>query len=152
MSLFKPRGTIEQIWYESWAAFKRSFRGNNKEGIKQSTTWFICVVWGIWKQRNERVFRGNNMPPGLLAKRILQDGRLWLNYCWHEVVSTWTMPYWWAMSFFVFGRSVFLVGFSLILVDDVICNKQFEVMNTSGSIYQDFSKKKTWNNCDQMLA
>lgn len=39
------------------------------------------VLWGLWKQRNEVIFRGKRMPLGILAGRIKEETTLWLSFC-----------------------------------------------------------------------
>lgn len=81
VTLFKPDLGVEQIWHQSLRAFKQTGTDNRKARQKVWATWSICVTWGLWKYRNERIFRGSNLPPWILAERILQERRLWLNYC-----------------------------------------------------------------------
>lgn len=81
VTLFKPGQTIEQIWHDSYKAFCQSCGESARRKGKFWCTWFICVTWGLWKHRNERIFRGNRVPPWILAERLLQEGQLWLGCC-----------------------------------------------------------------------
>lgn len=77
MSLAPPAMTVHQVWAKSWGAARR--RGG--VSYKQWLASFICVAWMIWKQRNAIVFEGNRLPPGMLARRAVQEMRMWTRYC-----------------------------------------------------------------------
>lgn len=76
IKIFSPQGTVEQIWHESLKVYKQSSGGTAKNWIM----WFVCVTWFLWKERNERIFRGRR-PPNIVADKILAEGRLWASYC-----------------------------------------------------------------------
>lgn len=54
---------------------------DKKLGKLRWTSMFMCVCWFIWKQRNERIFRGGRMEAWLLADRAIQEYFLWVRYC-----------------------------------------------------------------------
>lgn len=67
--------TVEKTWESS--------RKNSiaTKGIKVWSSRFMCVLWYIWRQRNERIFQDKMLPPKQLADRIVEDSVLWLRYC-----------------------------------------------------------------------
>lgn len=65
-------GSIEETWVQSWTAFKQVVNENKRIW----TTRFMTVMWGIWKQRNENIFRGKRTHPELLAARIREETEL----------------------------------------------------------------------------
>lgn len=44
-------------------------------------TFFVCTVWGIWKQRNKRIFEGQRDSANIVAEWIIQEATLWERYC-----------------------------------------------------------------------
>lgn len=62
---------------QTWEASKTNCKTLSK-GAWSSR--FMSVIWGLWKQRNE-VFRNKNLPPRLLAHRVIEEGSLWIKFC-----------------------------------------------------------------------
>jgi len=87
----------ERVWryLDTQLGFKimvpRETMGDTWDGSKRSrpravgkiswTSRFMCALWMLWKQRNEKIFRNKRTPPALLADKILQEGNLWMRYC-----------------------------------------------------------------------
>lgn len=75
--LMIPKTTIEEI-------IVVSRRQAEMEGERCSKIWnslFMCMCWMIWKQRNNKIFTRTLVPPGVLVGRIIEDTKLWMNYC-----------------------------------------------------------------------
>jgi hypothetical protein len=68
--------SVESTWERSW----HRYRVINHENKRTWATRFVGVLWGIWRQRNEMIFRGKRMPPFILAERIRGEIQLWLHY------------------------------------------------------------------------
>lgn len=60
-----------------WERSRRLFRGQQGFWI----CWMLNITWGIWRQRNNLVFRDKTVPPLILANRLWQDGNLWWQHC-----------------------------------------------------------------------
>jgi zinc-binding in reverse transcriptase len=56
-----PRGTRVQI--ETWR------------------TYFICALWAVWRERNNRIFRQKTTPVLVIVDNIYTDGRMCSRYC-----------------------------------------------------------------------
>lgn len=41
----------------------------------------MAVLWSLWRQRNEVIFRSKKLPPWLVANRASKDVKLWQQYC-----------------------------------------------------------------------
>lgn len=67
--------TVEETWESSRK------KGGTGGSIKKWASNFMCVLWSIWRQRNEKIFRDRIMPPRQLADRIAEESKLWLQYC-----------------------------------------------------------------------
>lgn len=42
---------------------------------------FMCVLWFVWKQRNDKVFHDKLLLPWNLTNKIIEEGNLWVKYC-----------------------------------------------------------------------
>ncbi|XP_078149515.1 uncharacterized protein LOC144544851 [Carex rostrata] len=71
------RHSIVQIWSRSVAIYRQEGRGTLKDWVCK----MLCTVWNIWKQRNKMIFRGSMVPAEILARRIIQEERMWFNLC-----------------------------------------------------------------------
>lgn len=71
------RGVVRDTWKASW----EYTRATKTLTIKSWATYFICVCWGIWKQRNNRIFRDSALNPRIVAESVVQEGLLWLRNC-----------------------------------------------------------------------
>lgn len=69
--------TVRDIWFESSAKF---IQGSNF-GAKEWTTTMLCICWGIWRQRNDVIFRNSVVPAEVVGQRVLQESWLWRKYC-----------------------------------------------------------------------
>lgn len=70
-------GSVQQIWDKSWD-FIKLVGGMSR---KKWATIFMCVSWHLWKQRNEKIFRGIAKPPCVVAKLVVQEFQLWMKFC-----------------------------------------------------------------------
>ncbi|XP_078167173.1 uncharacterized protein LOC144561941 [Carex rostrata] len=69
--------SVQQTWDKSWDRISH-------EGSMPKKRWavlFMCVSWPLWKQRNDKNFRGKFKPPFLVADSILEDSAMWFKYC-----------------------------------------------------------------------
>lgn len=73
LSLLISGVRIEDVWC-------CSREGRGSRSTKEWCLWFSCALWHIWKQRNERVFRNQEMSPKHLVDRILLVGKSWKEY------------------------------------------------------------------------
>ena len=48
---------------------------------KQWQAYFVSTCWSIWKQRNKKIFEGQEVPLKVVEENILQDAKLWLRLC-----------------------------------------------------------------------
>lgn len=61
-----------------------SAREATRPGGMKLEEWFskmLCTMWGLWRQRNCRIFREEVVPPQVLGQRVLQEAALWMKYC-----------------------------------------------------------------------
>lgn len=60
-----------------------ALEARRKGGFKelQWATFFISACWQIWKSRNGKNFRGEQVPIRILVSRIIEESRLWQIYC-----------------------------------------------------------------------
>jgi hypothetical protein len=61
----------------------RSYRNAMLAGVskKEWATRFTCVLWFVWRQRNEMIFRESHLPVEILCNRIKEKGDLWMRFC-----------------------------------------------------------------------
>lgn len=76
--LMKPAGIVEGIWNASWEMAKQGGYQPTKEWVVR----FSCVSWHIWKQWNNVVFNNREIEALILAKRCVEEMKLWLTFCW----------------------------------------------------------------------
>ena len=72
VSLISQSFGVEQLWLEN------PLQENNSR-IK--STILTCLLWNIWKCRNAKVFRQEDEPNAVIAKRCREDLILWSNRC-----------------------------------------------------------------------
>ena len=82
--LFKHANSVEETWADSLRWHCQST--GKKKG--EWATAFMAVLWALWKQRNEVIFRGSKLPTWLVANRAREDAGLWTRYCGHYKVNT----------------------------------------------------------------
>ena len=68
--------TVAQIWHLS-----SSTATGGERGRRLWATRFMVVLWHVWKQRNETIFRGLVMHPAILASKIIEEMGLWVRFC-----------------------------------------------------------------------
>ncbi|XP_078163518.1 uncharacterized protein LOC144558548 [Carex rostrata] len=69
--------SIQETWSQSWNIVR-------SQGLLSKSEWVVrkmAVLWGIWRQRNEQIFRGKSLPSNILAERVWEEGELWLKCC-----------------------------------------------------------------------
>ncbi|CAN0853040.1 Putative ribonuclease H protein At1g65750, partial [Linum grandiflorum] len=70
-----------QRWVESIPGFDTDFRawsfGVIKSGAEHMIQQALSILWGIWRERNERVFTQHSTPANLVVRRSLDDLREW---------------------------------------------------------------------------
>ena len=67
--------SVQQTWEKSF---------ENNSGAMQRKQWatlFMCTLWNLWKQRNDKVFSDKMKHPKILVQLILHEERLWMRYC-----------------------------------------------------------------------
>lgn len=64
-----------------WEAYMLTARRTRGVKIADWITKIICVCWHIWKQRNGKIFRGDFVPPSVLANKIIEESMLWEKFC-----------------------------------------------------------------------
>jgi hypothetical protein len=50
----------------------------SKDGRKSFDTLVVLVAWGIWKERNSRVFNRSSRMAANLVSHIRDEGSLWV--------------------------------------------------------------------------
>lgn len=69
--------SIERTWDDSWEEARQDGTMERKDWA----TLFMCVVWNLWKQRNEKNFKNKLKASFLLVQQIIQEVNLWKTYC-----------------------------------------------------------------------
>lgn len=70
--------SIQQTWEKSWEKFRQGPATTRSDWAYL----FMCTLWNIWKQRNDKVFSDKFKPPNyILVQQILQEAQLWMRYC-----------------------------------------------------------------------
>ena len=75
--LVQFRFSIMATWDASWVNYCQQ-TGHHKRGW---ATIFMAVLWSIWRQRNEAIFRSTKLTPWMVASRAAEEARLWSRYC-----------------------------------------------------------------------
>lgn len=75
--IMQSRDLVSEIW-ESSRLLYCSKEGNQRQDWVVN---FMAVLWSLWRQRNEVIFRGSKVPPWLVASRADEDTKLWLRFC-----------------------------------------------------------------------
>ena len=76
-ALLQGADTIEQIWEDSIRYYCQATGQQRGVGV----TTFMAVLWSLWRQRNEAIFRGVKQPTWQVASRAMEDAVLWTRYC-----------------------------------------------------------------------
>lgn len=69
--------SVQQIWDKSWEKFSRGAAVERKEWA----ALFMCTLWNLWKQRNNKIFSDKCKPAIILVHQIIEEAQLWLKYC-----------------------------------------------------------------------
>ncbi|XP_078170035.1 uncharacterized protein LOC144564307 [Carex rostrata] len=69
--------SAERLWEVSWSQYKMSIGGSKRVWL----TRIMAVLWGVWKQRNSRIFGRPWKPAWLLARDIKEETEMWLKCC-----------------------------------------------------------------------
>lgn len=75
-SILTLSDSVTGTWQTSWHQVRAI-------GVLSKECWctlFICGCWMIWKQRNAKIFRENQLPPEIVANLIVDEFRLWMKY------------------------------------------------------------------------
>lgn len=59
--------SVQQTWEKSWEKFSLGAATRRRD-------WaflFMCMLWNLWKQRNDKVFSDKFKPPNVLIQQIL---------------------------------------------------------------------------------
>lgn len=75
--LMRMGDSMEQIWDNSMKEMSY-LEGRAK---KNWMSHFLCMLWMLWRRRNEKIFRGNDLLLEILCTRIKQEGDLWIKFC-----------------------------------------------------------------------
>lgn len=73
--------SVPEIWYASKLGVQNYGDSRRKQWVVRT----MAVLWIIWKQRNEVVFRGKRVPPNVLAERAWEEGTVWLRCCHSQI-------------------------------------------------------------------
>ena len=73
----KNMHTMHDTWEESKQFYCTSTMRNKNEWVVK----FMAILWSIWRQRNELIFRSTRLPVRLVANRAEEDARMWLSFC-----------------------------------------------------------------------
>lgn len=65
---------------DEWEISLSRARATVRFKMKQWLTRIICACWHIWKHRNGTIFRGQRVPPFILANRIIGESLIWERY------------------------------------------------------------------------
>ena len=73
-NLMQTADTVLETWELSRARYSASL------GVpqRQWATRCMAVIWLLWKQRNEVIFRGKRRPPVVLSCMAGEEARLWI--------------------------------------------------------------------------
>ena len=67
---------------------KLLYRCNEKK--EKWVVRFMSVLWSLWRQRDELIFRGTKLSSTLVANRAEEDARMWLKiYARRNVPVPW---------------------------------------------------------------
>lgn len=69
--------SVQALWSASWLKVKRSGAMSKKEWAVR----MMGVLWHLWRQRNDKIFRNKSVPAKVLANNAWSDSNLWLRYC-----------------------------------------------------------------------
>lgn len=72
-----PRAALQRMW-------KASAREATGSGGMAARLWLsamLCTVWGIWRQRNSKIFNDELVQPHVLGHKVIQEAKLWLKFC-----------------------------------------------------------------------
>lgn len=73
-----------QTLEDAWDHFETNFAKLTKEARASRGPLFMAILWHIWRQRNERIFRGKSLPYESLVLTIREEASLWKCYCSHK--------------------------------------------------------------------
>ncbi|XP_078175174.1 uncharacterized protein LOC144568677 [Carex rostrata] len=77
LHLFQLADTVE----DTWEASLRHHCYTTGQRKSEWATSFMAILWSLWRQRNELIFRGAKLPTWLVANRAREDAGLWTRYC-----------------------------------------------------------------------
>lgn len=69
---------------DTWEASSSYYCGNSGTLRHVWITNFMAVLWSLWRQCNEVIFRGKKISPWLVANRAKDDARLWQKVLWER--------------------------------------------------------------------
>ncbi|XP_078174442.1 uncharacterized protein LOC144568087 [Carex rostrata] len=75
--VMQEEASVQETWEASMDRY------GSKQG-NQRQIWivlFMAVLWSIWRQRNEVIFRGTKLPVRLVANRAKEEAQLWQRFC-----------------------------------------------------------------------
>lgn len=64
-----------------WETSARDVTGCGSLDVRKWQAIMLCTLWGIWRQRNCRIFRDELVPSQVLGYRVVQEVSLWFKFC-----------------------------------------------------------------------
>ena len=77
---------------DTWNAsqiFYCSNMGGNTQTRQVWATYFMSVLWSLWRQRNEVIFREKKPSQWFVANRAAEEAKLWLQFCGKSNRNVW---------------------------------------------------------------
>lgn len=63
---------------ETWEASRQNYCTSVMRKKEKWVVRFMSVLWSLWRQRDELIFRGTKLSSTLVANRAEEDARMWL--------------------------------------------------------------------------
>jgi len=61
----------------TWWEYLRGLQARERK--RGFNSFFMCIIWAIWKERNNRLFEGTSCTAAELQDKIKLDVKLWIH-------------------------------------------------------------------------